>query len=143
MTKRYRVVARRFENFDIAYDQHGLPRRAMGKLFMAESVGDVRRELPYKDGSFDLVWCSYAPVNWSEFLRVAKPGGKIFVLDGDLDDQKAKMISAELGMKVICKEVTQRDVDKWRKRTDSRYRSAVEFVAGKKALVVKKPEVGK
>ncbi len=82
LTQKYGVVARQFDNLDISYVSQGLSRRVAGKAFLAENIGNIRDGLPYGDDQYDVLWCSVAPVNISEFFRVVKPGGKIYIVGG-------------------------------------------------------------
>ncbi len=79
LTSKFGVIARKFENFDIRYTKRSPGRRLVGESLLAETGGDVNA-LPYKDGEFDLVWCSVAPPAEQEFWRVLKPGGRVYIL---------------------------------------------------------------
>lgn len=139
LTKKYGVVAKRLENFDIAYTQQSLPKRLIGKALLAETAGDIKSIFPYKDESFNFLWCSFAPTNWEEFLRVIKPGGEIFVLGGNLNEAMAESLTKKLGVTINCKDIKDKDIAKWREKTDKRHRGALDEISGKKILVIKKP----
>ncbi|HUV42627.1 MAG TPA: methyltransferase domain-containing protein [Patescibacteria group bacterium] len=139
LTSKYKVVAKKFENFDISYAEQSGPRRLAGKIFMAESIGDIKNELPYRDNSFDVLWCSYAPTNWQEFVRITKPGGEIFVLGGNYDEEFTERLSHQLGIPVTCQKIDERKIDKWASLA-GRHRNAVSSLLGKNVLVVKKPK---
>jgi len=139
LTKRYGVVARRFENLDIAYAEQSFPRRVLGKLAAAESVGDIKKELPYRDSSFDVVWCSYAPINWSEFIRITRPGGEIIILGSDSTEEMAAKLTGELGIPVRCQEIEEERVQVWASKA-GRHKNVVLSLSGKRILVARKPE---
>jgi ubiquinone/menaquinone biosynthesis C-methylase UbiE len=138
LTEKYKVVAGKFDNFDISYAEQPIVRRLAGKLFAAETVGDVRKQLPFKDDSYDIVWCSYAPANWAEFVRVAKPGGEIFVLGGDASEERAKALSEQLHEAVISREIDQRSINQWSDKVSNADRGALDSMVGKRILVIKK-----
>ena len=139
LTRKYGVVAKRFENFDIAYAEQSLARRLAGKLLAAESVGNIKKRLPYKDDSFDIVWCSYAPANWNEFVRVTKPGGEVFVLGGDQSEEMAQNLSEQLHLPVTCEVISEEKVRSWKNKASGNHQQAVGSLVGKKILVARKP----
>lgn len=138
LISRYRVFPKRFENADISYAEQPVHRRIVGKVLMAESVADVKQSLPYKNDSFDILWCSYAPANWKEFLRVVRPGGEIFVLGGDVDGAMALELSQKLGVPVICQEINETKIEEWANKA-GKNRNAILPLRGKNILTVKKP----
>lgn len=81
LTRRYGVVAKRFENFDLGYAIQNKSRRIIGKALLAETAGDLKEKLPHDDESFDLVWNSITPEpDYLEIWRVLKPGGEGYVV---------------------------------------------------------------
>ncbi len=139
LTKKYGVVAKQFENFDIAYAEQPLARRLVGKIFAAESVGNIKKRLPYRDESFDIVWCSFAPANWNEFIRVTKPGGEVFVLGGDYSEEMAQNLSEQLHLPVTCEEISEEKVDRWKKEASEDHQATITLLVGKKIMVARKP----
>lgn len=87
LTTRYGVVAGKYENLSIHYGERSKAKQLAGRLFLAEQPGNIRENLPYKDNEFDVVWNSYAPTNFNEFIRVTREGGRIFILGSDYTDE--------------------------------------------------------
>lgn len=141
LTTKFGVIAHRFENVDIAYIEQPMPKRLIGKAFMAESIADIKNELPFKDNSFDILWCSYAPTNFKEFLRVIRPGGEIFILGGDYDNEKARYIEQSIGVPVIYQEISEDEIKKWTDRTKTKKdRYSISLLKGRNLLIIRKPK---
>lgn len=139
LTKKYGVVAKRFDNLDILYSEQPKSRRLAGKLFAAELVGDIKEQFPFENESYDLLWCSYAPPNWNEFIRVIKPGGEIFVLGGEYSQERSEELSDQLNIPVTCEEISKEKIDLWRTKVSKIDGGAIESLLGKKILVIRKP----